>query len=85
MTNYVIQNIEFGSGCINDNMIQFANSAVPFGGIQTSGMGRYHGRSSFETFSHAKGVVTSLSWLEHTLKYTPYDQWKFRISKLFLQ
>ena len=83
--DFLIQNIEFGNGCINDNLVHFANSSLPFGGIQNSGFGRYHGRFSFETFSHSKSMVTTLSWLDHPLKYAPYTKWKKMVSKWFLQ
>lgn len=83
--DFILNNVEFGTGCINDNMIQFANNSIPFGGIQQSGNGRYHGKTSFETFSNIKGVVTSLSWLDHGLKYAPYKKWQETIAKFFLQ
>ncbi len=83
--DFLIQNIEFGNGCINDNLVHFANCSLPFGGIQNSGFGRYHGRFSFETFSHSKSMVTTLSWLDHPLKYAPYTKWKKMVSKWFLQ
>ncbi|MFZ1705592.1 MAG: aldehyde dehydrogenase family protein [Saprospiraceae bacterium] len=85
LKEFIIQNIEFGSGCINDNMVQFANKSIPFGGVQYSGFGRYHGKSSFETFSNTKGIVTSLSWFDHPLKYPPYVNWKKKVSSFFLK
>jgi aldehyde dehydrogenase (NAD+) len=85
LSDYIIQNVEFGSGCINDNMVQFANKSLPFGGVQYSGFGRYHGRTSFETFSNIKGVVRTFSWLDHGLKYAPYKKWQETIARFFLQ
>lgn len=85
LMNFVIQNTEFGSGCINDNMVQFANKEMPFGGIQFSGNGRYHGKSSFDTFSHKKGVVRSFSFFDHNLKYAPYKKWQEKVARFFLE
>lgn len=82
---FIIQNAEFGNGCINDNMVQFANKEMPFGGIQFSGNGRYHGKSSFDTFSHKKGIVKSFSWLDHGLKYPPYKKWQEKVARFFLE
>lgn len=83
--DFILKNVEFGTGCVNDNMVQFANKSIPFGGIQHSGNGRYHGKTSFETFSNIKGVVTSFSWLDQGLKYAPYKKWQEIIAKFFLQ
>lgn len=85
LTDFIIHKSEFGNGCINDNMVQFANKEMPFGGIQFSGNGRYHGKSSFDTFSHKKGIVTSLSWIDHGLKYPPYKKWQEKVARFFLE
>jgi len=84
-SDYIIQHVEFGSGCINDNLVQFVNNKLPFGGIQNSGVGRYHGKFSFDAFSHTKGVVNTLSNIDHNLKYPPYSSWKMKLSKWFLE
>lgn len=54
---WVIENVPFGGGCVNDTQYHFANSNLPFGGRGTSGMGNYHGRFGFDTFSHQKAVL----------------------------
>ncbi len=84
-SDFIIQHVEFGSGCINDNLVQFVNNKLPFGGIQNSGVGRYHGKFSFDTFSHTKGVVKTMSNIDHSLKYPPYSSWKMKLSRLFLE
>lgn len=68
----IMQTYSFGGGCINDTVIHFANKRLPFGGVGHSGMGAYHGRWSFDTFSHQKAVVRKANWLDLTLRYAPY-------------
>lgn len=69
----IMQTYSFGGGCINDTVIHFANKRLPFGGVGHSGMGAYHGRWSFDTFSHQKAVVKKANWLDLTLRYAPYN------------
>ena len=52
--DYILKEISFGGGCINDTMLHLASEELPFGGVGESGLGRYHGKYSFETFSHQK-------------------------------
>ena len=68
----VIEEISFGGGCINDTLLHFANPHLPFGGVGSSGMGRYHGRFSFDTFSHFKGVMKKPAGFHTPLRYPPY-------------
>ena len=68
----IIQKYSFGGGCINDTMVQFANKRLPFGGVGHSGIGAYHGRLSFDVFSHKKGIVKKANWLDLPLRYAPY-------------
>jgi len=62
----------FGGGTINDTTVHFANHRLPFGGVGESGIGGYHGKKTFETFSHNKGVVTRGNWLDIPTRYAPY-------------
>lgn len=61
-----------GGGCINDTIIHIASTRLPFGGVGNSGMGKYHGRYSFDTFSNKRGIVFSPTWLDIPIKYPPY-------------
>ena len=70
--NKVIREVPFGGGCINDTMVHFANPHLPFGGVGSSGMGRYHGRFSFDAFSHVKAVMKKPLRLHTPLRYPPY-------------
>ncbi|SNR14751.1 aldehyde dehydrogenase [Tenacibaculum jejuense] len=68
----MIQRYSFGGGTINDTTVHFANHNIPFGGVGESGTGSYHGKQTFETFSHKKGVVTRGNWLDVPTRYAPY-------------
>lgn len=62
----------FGGGCINDTVIHLATPYMGFGGVGESGMGAYHGREGFETFSHKKSVVDKKTWMDLPVRYQPY-------------
>ncbi|HEY0046020.1 MAG TPA: aldehyde dehydrogenase [Flavobacterium sp.] len=68
----IISQFSFGGGCINDTIVQFSNNRLPFGGVGDSGIGAYHGKLGFDTFSHRKSVVKRATWLDITLRYAPY-------------
>lgn len=70
------EKISFGGGCINDVVMHLSNDALPFGGVGSSGMGRYHGKYGFETFSHQKAVLDRATWGEPNFKYPPYNESK---------
>jgi len=65
-------NLYFGGGCINDTLIHFTSKNLPFGGVGSSGIGKYHGATSFECFSHQKGIVKRGTWIDVPLRYAPY-------------
>ena len=68
----LINNFSFGGGCVNDTLIHFANNRLPFGGVGFSGIGAYHGKLSFDIFSHQKAIVKKATWLDIKLRYAPY-------------
>lgn len=68
----VMREIPFGGGAINDTLVQFSNPELPFGGRGASGTGRYHGRYSFETFSHRKAIVDGSTLFDPPIRYPPY-------------
>lgn len=63
-----------GGACINDVILHLANSRLPFGGVGESGMGSYHGRNGFDTFSHRRSVLISRNWFDIPFKYPPYKR-----------
>jgi aldehyde dehydrogenase (NAD+) len=68
-----VTNFSFGGGCVNDTVSHFSNNRLPFGGVGHSGMGAYHGKLSFDTFSHHKGIIKKANWLDINLRYAPYS------------
>lgn len=68
----LVRRVSSGGGCINDVVMHIANEKIPFGGVGNSGMGRYHGKDSFEAFSHIRGIVTTTKWLDLPFRYMPY-------------
>jgi len=71
--SYVLERTSSGGACINDVVMQMPVPQLPFGGVGASGMGHYHGHYSFETFTHAKGVLRKGTWLDLPLRYAPYS------------
>ena len=68
----MISEVSFGGGCINDVVSHVFNEEMPFGGRGTSGMGAYHGKYSFDTFSHNKGIIHRKNWPDFAFRYPPY-------------
>lgn len=77
-----IRKFSFGGGCINDTVVHFSNKRLPFGGVGNSGMGAYHGKKSYDTFSHQKAIVKKATWLDIPLRYAPYGNKLKLIRKL---
>ena len=77
--------VPFGGGCINDTIVHIATSKMGFGGVGNSGMGSYHGRKSFETFSHTKSILKKHRWIDLPMRYQPYTAAKERLVRLFLR
>lgn len=69
--NKIISNISFGGGAVNDVVMHIANSYAPFGGVGASGIGAYHGKYSFETFSHQKHIYKKYSFFDNKLRFFP--------------
>jgi aldehyde dehydrogenase (NAD+) len=68
----ILQTLSFGGGCINDTILHLVSPHLPFGGVGNSGMGGYHGRNSFETFSHKKSVLCKTFFPDFSFRYPPY-------------
>lgn len=75
----------FGGGCINDVVIHLATSEMGFGGFGESGMGSYHGKAGFDTFSHYKSIVDKKTWLDLPMRYQPYTKLNEKLLKMFLK
>ncbi len=81
----ILNNLSFGGGCINDTIMYLTEEKLPFGGVGYSGMGSYHGKKSFETFSHQKSILKKHPSLELTMKYPPYNQKKKNFLKFYFR
>ncbi|NJR64249.1 MAG: aldehyde dehydrogenase [Leptolyngbyaceae cyanobacterium CRU_2_3] len=68
----VLQQISSGGVCINDTVLHMVPSTLPFGGVGNSGMGSYHGKAGFDTFSHKRSVLSKPFWLDLPWRYPPY-------------
>lgn len=80
-----LRRASFGGGCVNDTIIHLATSRMPFGGVGNSGMGGYHGKASFDTFSHRKSIVEKSTLVDLPVRYAPYTPAKDKLLRLFLK
>lgn len=80
----VMRYIGFGGGCINDVVIHLATSEMGFGGFGESGMGSYHGKAGFDTFTHYKSIVDKKRWIDLPFRYQRYKKINHRIINMFL-
>ncbi|WP_413164922.1 aldehyde dehydrogenase [Capilliphycus salinus ALCB114379] len=78
----VLQNTSSGGVCFNDTVMQFSGTYLPFGGVGESGMGSYHGKASFDRFSHYKSVLKNTFWIDLKLRYAPYKGKVYLIKKI---
>ena len=79
------RNISYGGGCINDTIVHLANPNIPFGGVGASGMGSYHGKESFNTFSHRKSVLEKKNWLDLPIRYAPNSPRDLKLLKILMK
>ena len=82
--NQILKSISFGGGAVNDSVMHISNSKLPFGGVGASGMGAYHGKAGFDTFTHYKSMLFKGFWFELPIKYPPYSKTKLKIIKWFM-
>jgi aldehyde dehydrogenase (NAD+) len=73
-----------GGGCINDVLMHIANDNLPFGGVGNSGMGSYHGKYSFATFSHSRAILKKATWFDVPVRYAPYGN-KIKLLKMLIR
>ncbi len=82
--NKICKGISFGGGMVNDTLLHLANADLPFGGVGYSGMGNYHGKFGFDTFSHHKSLIYKTNLFEPFIKFPPYTKMKFKIAKYLM-
>ena len=81
----VVSLLSFGGGGINDTIIHLATSYLGFGGVGNSGMGSYHGKKSFDTFTHEKSIIKKSDKIDIPVRYMPYNKAKEQLMKFFLK
>lgn len=81
----VLEKISFGGGCVNEVMMHLSNPNLPFGGVGESGIGAYHGKTSFKIFSHYKSILKQKSWFDLPLRYPPFPKNILKWLKLLLR
>lgn len=67
----LLERLSFGGGCVNDTIVHLAAEKLPFGGVGSSGMGAYHGKAGFDTFTHEKSILRKATWLDLPFRYHP--------------
>jgi aldehyde dehydrogenase (NAD+) len=80
---FYMEHVRFGGGCINNAVIHLGNPDIPFGGVGSSGIGQYHGKQGFDTFTRPKSIMKSPTWFDAPLWYAPYKNNVKWIKKLF--
>lgn len=81
----ITEHCRYGGGCINDVVVHLATPEMPFGGFGESGMGAYHGKYGFETFSHRKSTLDKKLWLDLPMRYQPYKDFYNKLLRIFLK
>ncbi len=81
----VLNRCSFGGGCINDTIIHLVTQKMGFGGVGNSGMGAYHGKFSFDTFTHYRGIVKKSNLIDLKMRYFPYTAKNLKLIKKFLR
>lgn len=81
----LLENVSFGGGAVNDTIAQLGNHHLSFGGVGASGFGSYHGKASFDSFSHQKSVMKKPFWPDLPFRYAPYDNIKLGLVKKVLK
>ena len=79
----ILQQISAGGVTVNDTMLHSSTTTLPFGGIGSSGFGKYHGKASFDTFSHQKSILKRSYWFDFSFRYPPYKNKYLKIKNLF--
>ena len=85
LKKHILNNVSFGGGCVNDTIIHLATEQMGFGGVGTSGMGSYHGKTGFDTFTHKKSIVEKSNFIDLPMRYQPYTKKNEKLLRKFLK
>ena len=77
--------VPFGGGCVNDTIVHLATPHMGFGGVGESGMGSYHGKLSFDTFSHKKSIMKKHTFMDLKMRYQPYTEKNLKLIKKIMK
>ncbi|MCK5846950.1 MAG: aldehyde dehydrogenase [Bacteroidales bacterium] len=83
--NRILHEVSFGGGGVNEAIMHLANSNLPFGGVGESGMGNYHGKAGFDSFTHYKSILSKSTVVELPIKYPPYSDWKRSVMEKLIE
>ena len=81
----ILETCSFGGGCINDTIVHIATPHMPFGGVGGSGTGCYHGKASFDAFTHYRSIMKNVDWLDLPIRYRPYTDGKEQLIRFFMK
>jgi aldehyde dehydrogenase (NAD+) len=81
----ILNEISFGGGAINESLVHLSNPNLPFGGVGASGIGSYHSKTGFDTFTHYKSILHKSFFFEPSVKYLPFTKLKKKILKFLLE
>lgn len=81
----ILNNCDFGGGCVNDTIMHIASPYLGFGGLKHSGIGAYHGKTGFDTFTHYKSVLKNKNWIDLPMRYQPFNKFKYLLLRMFLK
>lgn len=85
IVKYVTSHIQYGGGCVNDTIVHLSTAELGFGGVGASGMGSYHGKHGFDTFTHYKSIMDKKTFLDLPMRYQPYNKLNDKLIKMFLK
>ena len=80
----ILKSTSSGGGCINEVLMHIANDRLPFGGVGNSGIGHYHGKYSFDVFSHERSIMKKSTFFDIPIRYAPYNN-KIRMVKMLMK
>ena len=85
MQKYILKHTSSGGACINDTLMHLASHNLPFGGVGNSGMGRYHGKFGFDTFSNLRAVLNKSTLIDVPVRYLPFKKSTLKILKMLMK